>query len=104
MKSGELNEDIIDRNLRELLFTARKSPSFKGYDYSNAPDLNAHSEIARETATEGMVLLKNNGVLPLQADCPLALFGNFSYDTQAGGSGSGYVYRKYKRKKYLIIL
>lgn len=96
VKSGELNEDIIDRNLRELLCTARKSPSFKGYDYSNAPDLNAHSETARETATEGMVLLKNNGVLPLQADYPLALFGNFSYDTQAGGSGSGYVHRKYK--------
>lgn len=96
VENGTLAEDIIDRNLREILSTARKSPSFRGYEYSNAPDLKAHSKIAREAAAEGMVLLKNDKALPIKSGTRIALFGNYSYDTQVGGSGSGYVHRKYK--------
>lgn len=96
VENGILDESIIDENLREVLAAAHKTPSFKGYEYSSAPDLKAHAETARQAATEGMVLLKNDGVLPIKADTRMALFGNFAYDTQAGGSGSGYVHRKYK--------
>ena len=73
------------------------SPTFKGYKYSNKPDLAAHAKVARETAPEGMVLLENNGALPFGKKVKkVALFGVGSYDTNVGGSGSGDVNKKYK--------
>ncbi len=48
-------------------------------------------QIAREAAAAGMVLLKNNGVLPLQKN-DVALFGAGAYGTVYCGTGSGYVF------------
>ena len=45
--------------------------------------------IARMAAAEGMVLLKNEGVLPLKAGSRVALFGGGSVKTIKGGTGSG---------------
>lgn len=44
---------------------------------------------ARRIAAEGMVLLKNNGVLPLKAGCAIALYGGGARKTVKGGTGSG---------------
>ena len=96
VEDGELDEAIIDRNVARILGVTVKTPAFRGYRHSDRPDLESHAAVAREAAAEGMVLLENNGALPLEKPCRLALFGNFSYDTQAGGSGSGYVHRKYR--------
>lgn len=49
----------------------------------------AHGRLARRLAAEGMVLLKNEGLLPLRADMPIALFGNGASKTVKGGIGSG---------------
>lgn len=49
----------------------------------------AHSRLAREMAAEGMVLLKNEGLLPLKASAPVALFGCGAEKTVKGGIGSG---------------
>lgn len=46
-------------------------------------------KLAREIATEGIVLLENNGVLPLSRNTPVALFGTGARMTVFGGSGSG---------------
>ena len=46
-------------------------------------------EISRRAAAEGMVLLENNGVLPLSAGSRLALFGLGARYTIKGGTGSG---------------
>ena len=50
----------------------------------------ANQALAFEAAAEGIVLLENDGVLPLRP-CPLALFGAGAAYTIQGGSGSGEV-------------
>ncbi|HCT90270.1 MAG TPA: beta-glucosidase [Lachnospiraceae bacterium] len=48
-----------------------------------------HALFAGRAAAEGMVLLKNEGILPLEDSMPLALFGSGAARTVKGGIGSG---------------
>ena len=45
--------------------------------------------ITRTAATEGIVLLKNEGILPLKSDCKVGLLGSGAGQTIKGGTGSG---------------
>lgn len=91
VKSGKLNVNDVDRNVRRMLEYIVKTPRFKGYKYSGEPDLKAHAAITRQSSTEGMVLLKNNAALPIRGLKTVALFGVNSYDFMSGGLGSGAV-------------
>ncbi len=95
VKSGELSEEDLDRNVHRILELVVKSPRFKGYQYSNEPDLKAHAQVTRSSAAEGAVLLKNDGVLPLSGVKNVAVYGCTSYDLIPGGTGSGNVNRAY---------
>ena len=54
----------------------------------------AHRQLARTIAAEGMVLLKNDGVLPLKSK-KIALFGAGARMTVKGGTGSGNMQERY---------
>ena len=96
VKSGKLAEADLDRSVRRTLNLVEKSPRFQGYKYSNKPDLKAHAEVTRQSAAEGMVLMKNEKALPLAQNIKnVALYGNTSYDFIAGGTGSGNVNHAY---------
>lgn len=99
VKSGKLSMADVDRNVRRMLEYIVKTPSFHHYPASNRPDFAAHGAITRQTAGEGIVLLKNNGTLPwnvsAQAIKTVALFGENSYDFFSGGTGSGCVHTPY---------
>ena len=63
VRAGELEEAILDESVRRILrivFKAAETP--KG----GAFDVDAHHGLARKIAAEGMVLLKNDGILPLK--------------------------------------
>lgn len=91
VKAGKLDIKDVDRNVRRMLEYIVKTPRFKGYKYSSEPDLKAHAAITRQSSTEGMVLLKNDGALPVRNLKTVALFGVNSYDFMSGGLGSGAV-------------
>ncbi len=91
VKAGRLDIKDVDRNVRNMLAYIVKTPRFKGYQFSNKPDLKAHAAVTRQSSTEGMVLLKNTGVLPIRNLKTVALFGVNSYDFLSGGLGSGCV-------------
>lgn len=97
INDGSLDMALLDKAIANILKVTMKTPSFKGYEYSDRPDLEAHGRIAREAGAQGMVLMENDGTLPIADSIhTVAAFGNASYDTYVGGSGSGNVNRKYK--------
>ena len=97
VKAGEITQEELDRNVRRMLEFIVRTPRFNGYRYSNKPDLKAHAELVRTATPEGLVLLENNGVLPLKNVKTVALYGTGSYDFIAGGTGSGNVNKPYIR-------
>ena len=96
VKSGKLAEADLDRNVSRILNLIEKSPRYQGYQFSNKPDLKAHAEVTRQSAAEGMVLMKNEKALPFAESVKnVALYGITSYDFIAGGTGSGNVNHAY---------
>ncbi|MGI6224430.1 MAG: beta-glucosidase [Prevotella sp.] len=100
LSNGSLPVQEVDRNLHHILEYVVKTPRFKSYKYSDKPNLKAHAALVRKAAAEGMVLLENKGVLPLHStrgkkSVSLALFGITSYNSYAGGTGSGNVSKPY---------
>ncbi len=97
VNESRLGEDDLNRNVRNLLNLILQTPRFRGYAYANRPDLEAHAVVTRQSAAEGMVLLKNDhNTLPLSASVrKVAAYGVSSYDFISGGSGSGDVSEAY---------
>ena len=97
VRNGTLDIADVDRNVRRMLEYIVKTPSFHQYPASNKPDFKSHAAITRQSAAEGIVLLKNNGTLPWKdhAIKTVALFGENSYDFFSGGTGSGCVHPPY---------
>ena len=87
-KSGKLPMEVLDANVKRILEYVVKTHNFKGYKYSNEPNLKAHAQVVRQVGADGIVLLKNSGILPLIGK-RVALFGCTSYDWISGGSGFG---------------
>lgn len=97
VNNGTLDIADVDRNVKRILQMVEKSPKFHGYQPTNNPDMKAHAEVARKSAAEGMVLLKNDGnVLPFGKEISrIALYGLSSYKFLAVGTGSGSVNCEY---------
>jgi beta-glucosidase len=86
--SGELDEAILDESVRRILrivFKSAESP--KGGDF----DVEAHHHLAGKIAAEGMVLLKNNGLLPLKGQKHIAVIGRSAETAHFQGGGSSHI-------------
>lgn len=92
VNEGTISQEELDRNVRRMLQYIVKTPHFKGYKFSNKPDLKAHAVVARKAAEESIILLRNeNNTLPLKGSEKVALYGITSVDFFGIGTGSGEV-------------
>lgn len=90
VQDGKLDEEILNRNVKRVLEFVVKSHTFAGYRYPNETELKQHATVDRRIGTEGIVLLDNNGLLPLSAKIKnIALYGTTSYDVVPAGMGFG---------------
>jgi beta-glucosidase len=94
VQSGELAEATLDEAVRRILrivFKAHETP--KGGTF----DADAHHELARKIAAEGMVLLKNDPLpqhgrlLPLKGYQQIAVIGRSAQTAYFQGGGSSHI-------------
>ena len=86
--NGELKLSVLDESVRRILgivFKAAETP--KGGSFDRA----AHHALARKIAAEGMVLLKNNGILPLKGQRHIAVIGRAAKIPYYQGGGSSHI-------------
>lgn len=96
VKTGTLQEKDLDIAVSRILNYIIRTPRFKGYKNSNKPNLRINAEVTRQSAAEGMILLKNeNNTLPFDETKKIGAFGITFYDFISGGTGSGDVNEAY---------
>ncbi len=65
-EDGDLSLKEIDLSVSRILALIIKSNKMSNYNFTNEPDLNKNAIINRRSASEGMVLLKNENMLPFE--------------------------------------
>ena len=88
VRSGKLDEAVLDESARRILrivFMSKDTPK------QGAFDVEAHHALAQQAAAEGMVLLKNNGLLPLKAPQHVAVIGRAAETPHFQGGGSSHI-------------
>ena len=89
VESGQLSREILElAAARILALTERAVDAVRG---TTPVDEAEHHQLAREAARESMVLLVNNGVLPLAPRASVALVGEFARTPRFQGGGSSRV-------------
>lgn len=90
VKEGRIAEKVLDERLEELLKVVFSTSEA----VSKAPktfDKDAHHAIARKCAEEAIVLLDNDGILPLNKETKTAVIGDFAETPRYQGAGSSMV-------------
>ncbi|MCI9010683.1 MAG: glycosyl hydrolase [Clostridia bacterium] len=87
-ESGELDMKYIDECvMRVLTLIEQTTVSEKGKPF----DQEGHHALAEKCAEESIVLLKNDGILPLAEKTKIALIGDFAEKPRYQGAGSSIV-------------
>ena len=89
VKNGTLDEAVLNERALNMLKLIDKAASGaqKNYPYNDADD----QELARRIASNSMVLLKNNGILPLKKDGKVAVIGELARTPRYQGAGSSHI-------------
>ena len=94
LNSGKLNEGHIDRAVQNILgVLIRQIPKIKERPMSTVCS-KEHRALALEIAEKGMVLLENNGVLPLSKNAKVFVTGPYADEANVGDHGSSRVWDK----------
>ena len=89
VRSGRLAESVLDAAARRIVELAARRPD------RVEPALDtfaAHHDLARRIAAESMVLLRNDGTLPLRGLSSLAVIGRAAVEPRYQGDGSSRVH------------
>ncbi|ULT58735.1 glycoside hydrolase family 3 C-terminal domain-containing protein [Neobacillus drentensis] len=90
IKNGQVSEEKLDQAVERLLKVI-----FKAVDNKNKNavyDIENHHLLAREVASESMVLLKNEDyILPLKKEGTIAVIGAFAKSPRYQGGGSSHI-------------
>lgn len=89
--SGVLPLAVLDESVRRVLRAIVQTPAMRGRRYS-AIDREYSRSAAHRCAAEGIVLLKNNGLLPLDPHTSVTFVGEGSRRFNETGDGSTEVY------------
>ena len=85
VREGKLDEAVLNESVRRILtivFKAKETPKKGTFN------IGAHHELAAKIAAESMVLLKNNGLLPLKRQQHIAVVGQSAEKAHFQGGGS----------------
>src|SRR5215212_5068317 len=93
LEDGELKEEALDGKVRRLLGMLDKAGLFDQPELKpeRGEDKPQHRQIIRAAAREAIVLLKNNGTLPLKKVKSIAVIGPYANAAQILGGGSSSV-------------
>ncbi len=89
VKEGVLSEENLNKAVKriiELILKSEKNLN-PGYKYS----ISEHHNMARKIAGQSMVLLKNDGILPLSKSDKVAIIGEFAVKPRYQGAGSSLI-------------
>ncbi len=88
VQAGEMDEAALDEAVRRILrivFKAAETPKGGAFDAAG------HHALARQVAAESMVLLKNDGILPLRDVARIAVIGRAAQHAHFQGGGSSHI-------------
>lgn len=89
VQNGTMDEKVLDTAAERILSVVLKYLDHKKPE--TVIDFEADHEKARKIAAESMVLLKNDGILPLKKDAKVAFVGEFARTPRFQGGGSSNV-------------
>ncbi len=90
VNNGELDVAVLDAAVDKIIELTKKAEPVLGGSYTY--DSDAHHNLAREIASQCMVLMKNdNNVLPLKKDAKVALIGEMAHTPRYQGAGSSLI-------------
>ena len=89
VKNGELDEAVLDERALNILNLIKKCAdgAQENYEYNDADD----QPLARKIAGASMVLLKNDGILPLDKSKKIAVIGDMAKSPRYQGAGSSQI-------------
>lgn len=89
VKNGTLDEAVLNERALNMLNLIKKAVdgAKANYPYNDADD----QPFARKVAANSMVLLKNNGILPLKKEGKVAVIGELARKPRYQGAGSSHI-------------
>ena len=90
VKEGRVSEADLDERLKEL-FRVLVSADEAMKKAPKSFDKDAHHALARKCAEQSVVLLENDGILPLDRNAVVGIIGDFARNPRYQGAGSSMV-------------
>ncbi|MGN0132377.1 MAG: glycoside hydrolase family 3 C-terminal domain-containing protein [Lachnospiraceae bacterium] len=89
VKDGSLDEAVLDRTVIRILEIVYRY--VENRDEKAVFDRQAQHDFSRKVAEESLVLLKNEGVLPLKKEQKIAFIGQYAKKPRYQGGGSSHI-------------